>query len=115
MYKIKETFEFNEAVYSYDDFNHIKDAQTFCDDVKFPDNTVTAILGGTLNMMIDYHEIDGNTICTNDRFINSVYYVFRKTLAGKYLPLHVSMRPKTVANMERAACKWGDKPYEYEI
>lgn len=115
MYKIKETTLFEEAVYSYDEFNMIRDAETFGDDVSFPNNTVTAINGGEFNQQVLNGIIPIENLSTRDPLNPAIMYVFRKTLAGKYLPLHVSMRPKTAANLAKGSERYGSASIDREV
>lgn len=115
MYNINETFNLNEATYDYDAWCHVRDAQTFCEDVNLPDNTVTAILGGTVNMMIQFGELDLSDVSFTSPLTNSVFYIFRKALSGKLVPLHVSMMPKTSANLERGSRKYGSMKIDAEV
>lgn len=115
MYKIEETRVFEESIYSYEEFNMIRDAETFGDDVKFPNNTVIAINGGEFNKQVLSGIIPIEKLSVKDPLNPEIWYVFRKTLAGKYLPLHVSMRPKTAANIARGSERYGSASIDREV
>lgn len=115
MYKIIATENIDKATYSYDDFNAIKYAETAGDDVSFPNNSVTAISGAVVNAQIADGIIDVADCSFKEPLHQSVYYVFRKTLAGKYLPLHVSMMPKTEANLLKGSKRFGSMAINREV
>ena len=115
MYKIKETFNIDEATYSYEDFKAVSYCQTAGNDTSFPNNTVTAMDGKTFNQLVIDGIIDVSELSCQNALSWGVYYIFRKTLSGKYMPLHVSMRAKTIENLKKVSRKFGEASINYEV
>lgn len=115
MYKIIATKNIDKATYSYDDFNAIRYAETAGNDVSFPNNSVTAISGADVNAQIADGTIDIADCAFKEPLHKSVYYVFRKTLGGKYFPLHVSMMPKTMANLLKGSKRFGSMAISRDV
>lgn len=107
MYNVKASTNFNECVYDYEKFNAIREAQDLGNDVSFDNNEIVAISGEEFNSQIIRGIIPLDKIVTKDPLNNEVMYIFRKTLSGKYIPLHVSMRPKTAKNLLRGSRRYG--------
>ena len=107
MYNVKETKNFESAVYSYEEFNAIKDAQDLGNDLNFNNNEITAISGNEFNNQIIKGIIPFDKMVTKDPLNPEMFYIFRKTLSGKYVPLHVSMRPSTAKNLLRGSRRYG--------
>ena len=114
MYTVKETRTFENCVYSYEEFNLVKDAQDMGSDINFNNNEITAISGEEFNSQIIRGIIPLDKIITKDPLNNEVMYIFRKTLSGKYIPLHVSMRPKTANNILRGSRRYGSLSIDNE-
>lgn len=115
MYKVLETKKIEEATYEYNDFNMIRDAQTWGDDVKFPNNTVLAMNGEDVNKLVADGIIPADKLASNGALNSAIWYVFRMTRSGKYLPLHVTMRPETAANIERGSRRYGSLSIDKEV
>lgn len=107
MYKVTSTKNFENCVYSYEEFNLVKDAQDMGSDINFNSNEVIAISGEEFNSQIVRGIIPLDKMSSKDPLNNDVMYIFRKTMAGKYVPLHVSMRPKTADNILRGSRRYG--------
>lgn len=107
MYTVKETTNFEKAIYSYEEFNAIKDAQDLGNDVAFDNNEITAMTGEEYNTQIVHGIIPLDKMSSKDPLNPDMMYVFRKTLSGKYVPLHVTMRPSTADNILRGSRRYG--------
>ena len=114
MYTVKETTNFEKAIYSYDEFNAIKDAQDLGSDVKINNNEITAMNGNEFNNQIISGIIPLDKMVTKDPLNPQMCYIFRKTLSGKYVALHVTMRPKTAANITRGSIRYGSMSIDRE-
>ena len=107
MYTIKETTNFEKAIYSYEEFNAVKDAQDMGNDLNFNNNEIFAISGTDFNNQIISGIIPLEKMVTKDPLNPEMMYIFRKTMTGKYLPLHVTMRPSTEKNLLRGSRRYG--------
>lgn len=117
MYKINQTFNINEATYSYEDFLAVNNGKTFCDDLNgkaFPNNTVTGILGATVLYQISTGDINIGDLCCTE-YVEDCFYIFRKTQSGRLLPLRISIHPKTVANLNKMSRKFGTQSILNEV
>ena len=107
MYTVKSTRTFEKAIYDYEKFTAIKDAQDLGGDLNFDNNEIKAISGEEYNTQIIKGIIPLDKMVTKDPLNPDMMYIFRETLSGKYVPLHVSMRPKTSANILKGSMKYG--------
>ena len=107
MYKVKETKTFENCIYSYDEFNAIREAQDLCGDLAFNDNEIEALSGEEFNSQILRGVIPLDNMCSKDPLNPNMFYIFRRTLSGKFVPLHVTMRPSTAANLLRGSSRYG--------
>ena len=107
MYNVTSTTNFENCVYDYDKFNIVKDAQDMGSDIPFNNNEILAISGEDFNNQIISGIIPLDKMVTKDPLNPEIMYIFRKTMAGKYVPLHVSMRPKTADNIIRGSRRYG--------
>lgn len=114
MYTVKETRTFENCVYSYEEFNLVKDAQDLGSDVSFGNNEITAMNGDEFNSQIVSGAIPLDKMCSKEPLNPEMFYIFRKTMAGKYVPLHVSMRPKTADNILRGSRRYGSMSIDEE-
>ena len=107
MYTVTSTKNFENCVYDYEKFTAIKDAQDLGNDLNFNNNEITAISGNEFNNQIIKGIIPLDKIVTKDPLNPEIMYVFRKTLSGKYIPLHVTMRPSTADNLLKGSSRYG--------
>lgn len=107
MYQVTSTRTFESAVYDYEKFTAIKDAQDLCNDLAFDNNEVTAMRGEEFNSQIIKGIIPLDKMVTKDPLNPDMMYVFRRTLSGKYVPLHVTMRPSTEKNLLKGSRRYG--------
>ena len=107
MYTVKSTKTFEKAIYSYEEFNAIKDAQDLGNDLNFNNNEVIAISGEDFNNQIIKGIIPLEKMVTKDPLNQEMMYIFRKTLGNKYVPLHVTMRPSTADNLLKGSSRYG--------
>ena len=114
MYTVKETKTFENCVYDYEKFNAIREAQDLGNDIDFDNNEIEAISGEEYNTQIIKGIIPLDKIVTKDPLNSEMFYIFRKTLSGKYVPLHVSMRPSTSANLLRGSRRYGSLSIDRE-
>ena len=114
MYNVKASRNFNDCVYEYEKFNAIKDAQDLCSDVSFDNNEITAISGEEYNEQILRGIIPLDKMTTKDPLNPDMFYIFRRTLSGKFVPLHVTMRPSTEANIIRGSLRYGSLSIDRE-
>lgn len=114
MYKVKTTKNFEKCVYDYETFMSIKDAQDLGSDVTFNNNEITAISGEEYNSQIISGIIPLDKMVTKDPLNPAILYIFRRTMSGKYLPLHVTMRPKTASNIIRGSRRYGSLSIDRE-
>ena len=114
MYNVKETKKFSECVYDYDKFNLIREAQDLGSDLNFDNNEIVAMTGEEFNNQILRGVIPLDKMTTKDPLNPDMMYVFRRTLSGKYVPLHVTMRPSTADNLLRGSRKYGSMAIDRE-
>lgn len=114
MYTVKASTKFNECVYDYEKFTAIKDAQDLCSDVSFDNNEIVAMSGEEFNSQIIKGIIPLDKMTTRDPLNPEMMYIFRRTLSGKYVPLHVTMRPETSANLLRGSRRYGSMSIDRE-
>ena len=114
MYTVKETTKFENAVYSYEEFTAIKDAQDLGNDLNFDNNEITAISGEEYNSQIVHGIIPLDKMSAKEPLNPDMMYVFRKTMSGKYIPLHVTMRPSTEKNLLRGSMRYGSLSIDRE-
>ena len=114
MYNVKESRNFNECVYDYEKFNLIREAQDLGNDVAFDNNEIFAISGNEFNNQIVKGIIPLDKMVTKDPLNPEMCYIFRRTLSGKLVPLHVSMRPKTAKNLLRGSRRYGSMAIDRE-
>ena len=114
MYKVKETKTFENCVYDYEKFNAIREAQDLCNDVAFDNNEITAMSGEEFNSQILRGVIPLDNMCSKDPLNPEMMYIFRRTLAGKYIALHVTMRPSTEKNLLRGSSRYGSLSIDRE-
>ena len=114
MYNVKETRTFEKAIYSYEEFVKIKEAQDMGSDISFNNNEITAISGEEFNSQIISGIIPLDKITTKDPLNPEILYIFKKTMSGKYVPLHVSMRPKTAKNILKGSRRYGSLSIDNE-
>ena len=114
MYNVKETTNFEKAIYDYEKFNAIKEAQDLGNDVAFDNNEIFAISGNEFNNQIVKGIIPLDKMVTKDPLNPEMCYIFRRTLSGKFVPLHVSMRPKTAKNLLRGSRRYGSLSIDNE-
>ena len=114
MYTVKETTTFEKAIYSYEEFNAIKDAQDVGSDINFDSNEVIALSGEEFNSQIIKGIIPLDKIVTKEPLNPNMFYIFRKTLSNKYVSLHVSMRPSTEKNLLRGSMRYGSMSIDRE-
>ena len=107
MYTVKETTNFENCIYSYDEFNAIREAQDLCGDLAFNDNEIAAMNGDEFNNQIISGIIPLEKMVTKDPLNPQMCYIFRRTLSGKYVALHVTMRPSTEKNLLRGSSRYG--------
>ena len=107
MYNVKASTKFSECVYDYEKFTAIKDAQDLGGDLNFDNNEIKAISGEEYNTQIIKGIIPIDKIVTKDTLNPDMLYIFRRTLSGKFVPLHVTMRPKTVENLLKGSSRYG--------
>ena len=115
MYKVKASRNFNDCVYSYEEFNLVKDAQDMGSDINFNNNEITAISGEDFNNQIINRTIPLEKMSSKDPLNPDMMYVFRKTLSGKYVALHVTMRPSTEKNLLRGSSRYGSISIDREV
>ena len=97
-YDITKNFE--EAVYSFEDFKALSDK------VAFDGNgTCTIIYGNDVP----------DTIRKKMNLIDSCGYIFRKSLKGGYVPRRMTMHPDTAANISRGSARYGSGAILREI
>ena len=114
MYTVKETKNFESAVYTYEKFNLIREAQDLCNDVAFDNNEITAMSGEEFNSQILRGIIPLDKMSSKDPLNPDMMYVFRRTMSGKYVALHVTMRPATSANLLRGSRRYGSMSIDRE-
>ena len=114
MYNVKASTKFSECVYDYEKFNLIREAQDICNDIDFDNNEVTAMNGDEFNVQIIKGIIPLDKIATKDPLNPNMMYIFRKTMTGKYLPLHVTMRPSTSDNLLKGSRRYGSMSIDRE-
>ena len=114
MYNVKETKTFESAVYTYEEFNAIREAQDLCGDLAFSNNEIAAMTGEEYNTQIVNKIIPLEKMVTKDPLNPQMCYIFRKTMTGKYLPLHVTMRPSTEKNLLRGSMRYGSLSIDNE-
>lgn len=114
MYTVTSTTNFNECVYPYEEFNLIREAQDLGNDLNFNNNEITAISGNEFNNQIISGIIPLDKISSKDPLNPNMFYIFRRTMSGKYVPLHVTMRPETSANLLRGSRRYGSMSIDRE-
>ena len=114
MYTVKETKNFENCVYDYEKFNAIREAQDLGDDIYFDSNEITAMSGKDFNEQIIKGIIPLDKMVTKDPLNPQMCYIFRKTLAGKYVPLHVTMRPSIEKNLLKGSRRYGSMSIDRE-
>ena len=114
MYQVKESNKFENCIYSYDEFNAIREAQDLCGDLDFNNNEIEAISGNEFNNQIISGIIPLEKMVTKDPLNPDMMYVFRRTLSGKYIALHVTMRPSTASNLLRGSRRYGSLSIDRE-
>ena len=114
MYNVKSTTNFEKAIYSYEKFTAIKDAQDLGSDLNFDNNEITAMSGEEFNSHIIKGIIPLDKMVTKDPLNPDMFYIFRRTLSGKYVPLHVSMRPSTEKNLLKGSRRYGSMAIDRE-
>ena len=114
MYKVTSTTNFESAVYSYEKFNAIREAQDLCNDLTFDNNEVIAMNGDEFNNQIIKGIIPLDKMVTKDPLNPEMLYIFRRTLSNKYVPLHVTMRPSTADNLLRGSRRYGSLSIDNE-
>ena len=114
MYKVKETKTFENCIYSYDEFNDIREAQDLGNDIDFDNNEIEALSGEEFNLQILRGVIPLDNMCSKDPLNPNMFYIFRRTLSRKYVPLHVTMRPETSANLLRGSRRYGSMSIDRE-
>lgn len=114
MYTVKETTNFEKAIYSYEKFNAIREAQDLCNDLTFDNNEVIAMNGDEYNTQIARGVIPLDKMCSKDPLNPEMCYIFRRTMSGKYIALHVTMRPSTEANIIRGSRRYGSLSIDNE-
>ena len=114
MYNVKSTTNFNECIYDYEKFNLIREAQDLGNDLNFDNNEIFAMNGDEYNEQILRGVIPLDKICSKDPLNPEIMYVFRKTLSGKFVPLHVTMRPSTEKNLLRGSMRYGSLSIDRE-
>ena len=114
MYTVKSTNKFENCVYDYEKFNAIREAQDLGNDVAFDNNEIFAITGEEYNTQIVHGIIPLDKMVTKDPLNPEILYIFRKTMTGKYLPLHVTMRPATSANLLKGSSRYGSMSIDRE-
>lgn len=107
MYNVKETRTFENCVYDYEKFTAIKDAQDLGGDLNFDNNEIKAISGEEYNTQIIKGIIPLDKMVTKDPLNPDMMYIFRRTMSGKYVPLHVTMRPSTADNILKGSRRYG--------
>lgn len=107
MYTVKSTKNFENCVYSYEKFTAIREAQDLCNDLAFDNNEVIAMSGEEYNSQIVRGIIPLDKMSSKDPLNPAIMYVFRRTMSGKYIALHVTMRPSTEKNLLRGSMKYG--------
>ena len=114
MYKVKETKTFSECVYDYEKFTAIKEAQDLCNDISFNNNEIFAMNGDEYNEQILRGVIPLDKMCSKDPLNPDMMYIFRRTLSGKFIALHVTMRPSTEKNLLRGSRRYGSMSIDRE-
>ncbi len=114
MYNVKASTKFSECVYSYEKFNAIREAQDLCNDIDFNNNEVIAMSGTDFNSQIISGVIPLDKMCSKDPLNPEMCYIFRRTMSGKYIALHVTMRPSTAANIIRGSRRYGSMSIDRE-
>lgn len=114
MYNVKASRNFNDCVYDYEKFTAIKEAQDLCNDLAFDNNEIFAMTGEEFNSQILRGAIPLDKMCSKDPLNPEMCYIFRKTLSGKYVALHVTMRPSTAANIIRGSRRYGSLSIDNE-
>lgn len=114
MYNVKESKNFENCVYDYDKFNLIREAQDLCNDIDFDNNEVNAMTGEEYNTQIVSGAIPLEKMCSKDPLNPEMCYIFRRTMSGKYIALHVTMRPSTTANLLKGSRRYGSMSIDNE-
>lgn len=114
MYNVKASTTFENCVYDYEKFTAIKEAQDLGNDVAFDNNEIVAMTGEDFNSQIISGTIPLDKMTTKDPLNPDMMYVFRRTLSAKYVPLHVTMRPSTAANIIRGSRRYGSLSIDNE-
>ena len=114
MYNVKASTKFSECVYDYEKFNLIREAQDLCNDIDFDNNEVNAMTGEEYNTQIVSGAIPLEKMCSKDPLNPEMCYIFRRTMSGKYIALHVTMRPNTEKNLLRGSMKYGSMSIDRE-
>ena len=114
MYNVKESKNFENCVYDYEKFNLIREAQDLCNDIDFDNNEVNAMTGEEYNTQIVSGAIPLEKMCSKDPLNPQMCYIFRRTMSGKFVPLHVTMSPSTAANLLRGSSRYGSMSIDRE-
>ena len=107
MKKPMETIHIAEAVYPFEIFTEISDKAYWGEDLDY----IKAIDGA----VAEADAIRENVKITGP-LTEGVMYIFRWTLKhDKLVPYHVTMKPKTAANIEKGSAKYGSSSIIAEL
>ena len=114
MYNVKASTNFEKTIYSYEKFTAIREAQDLGSDLNFDNNEIVAMTGKDFNEQIVNKIIPLDKMSSKDPLNPDMMYVFRRTLSGKYIALHVTMRPSTEKNLLRGSSRYGSMSIDRE-